>query len=344
MDASRQNLKTLAESLGLSPSTVSRVLSGNGERYRISEATRKRVLEAAEASGLVVNQLARGLRLQTTFTLGLVIPDISNPFFASLARQVERSARQRGFSVVLADSQESTEVEIELLRNMESRRVDGLVIAPVGVRCEHLSSLRSTGYPMVQVDRLFDEVASPMVCSDNPAGAKLAVEELVAHGHRRIACIQGLPESSANRERVRGYQEGLSAAGIEPDPGLLAGGDYESESGRLGAFRLMGLDEPPTALLTLGNMLALGAMQALREMGRRIPSDVSLITFDDQPWAELIDPPLTTVAQPLEDLGETAVKLLFEEMDRDEGVGMQRITLPVELVRRSSVSNVHVPN
>lgn len=337
--STRGNLQELARKLGVAPSTVSRVLNGKAVEHRISEATRDRVLEAARESGVVVDHIARGLRLKTTETIGLIIPDISNPFFAALARQVERLAREKGYSVLLADSQERTDVEAESIQLMLGRRVDGLVIAPVGESAVHLHSLLSDGPPHVLVDRTFPESELPSVVVDNFEGARLAVEHLVESGHSAIACLQGVPDSSVNRDRVRGWQKGLLDAGLAPRPAWLAGDSQTIEGGRTATLHVLRQSPAPTAILALGNLIALGAMQALRDSGLRVPDDISLIAFDEQPWAALLKPALTTVAQPIDDIGERAMALLFSRLDGQAGMTTAgRVTLPVSLIKRESVS------
>lgn len=323
----------------MAPSTVSRVLNGKAEAHRISSATRDRVLEAARESGVVVDHIARGLRLKTTETLGLIIPDISNPFFAALARRVERIAREKGYSVLLADSQERTDVEAESIQLMLGRRVDGLLIAPVGESSVHLTSLVGDTLPIVLVDRIFPEIDMPSVVVDNFEGARLAVEHLVESGHTSIACLQGLGNSSVNRDRVRGWQKGLLDAGLAPRPGLLVGDSHTIEGGKTAALQALAQSPRPTAMLALGNLIALGAMQALRESGLHVPGDLSLITFDEQPWAALLRPALTTVAQPIDDIGDRAMALLFSQLEPAPTVAATaHVTLPVSLIRRDSVS------
>lgn len=336
----QSNLKSLSEQLGLSPSTVSRVLNGQGDKFRISPATQQRILKAARSSGVVINQLARGLRLRTTNTLGLVIPDISNPFFASLARKVESVARARGYSVLLADSQENTDVEGDSLKLMASRRVDGLVIAPVGEQSRHLADWLHSGSPVVVVDRVFPDLPAASVCADNAEGARQAVLHFAAQGHQTIACLQGLPRTFANRERIKGYRQGLKDAKLRYDASLIAGNDYASETGRHAVQQLFLQTRRPTALLALGNLLALGALQALRDLGLRVPDDVSLISFDEQPWAALLSPAMTTVSQPIELIGETAVELLFAQMEgrKTTRAKAEHRVVPVRLVERDSVA------
>lgn len=335
-----RNLKSLAAHLGVSPSTVSRVLNGQAERFRISPGTRDRILAAAQAASVVVDPIARSLRTRSTMTLGLVLPDISNPFFAHLAAHVERLARAAGYSVLLADSQESVEVESQSLRLMLSRRVDGLILAPVASAPLALDALHASGIPCVQVDRVFDDPALPSVATANFDGAREAVRHFIASGHRAIACIQGLPGNHANDERVRGYRAAMKAARLKVNPAWITGGDYTPETGSAAIAALFAPADraPPTAVLALGNLIALGALRALRRRRLRVPRDVSLISFDEQPWAELIDPPLTTVSQPIEDIGARAMELLFARMKKPGSCARApHLTLPVILQKRASV-------
>lgn len=336
----QEGLKHLAETTGLSVSTVSRVLSGKAAAYRISKETQARVHQAAGQQGIVVNEVARGLRLRTTQTIGLIIPDVSNPFFAALARHVEHLARARGYSVLLADSQESSEVEAESVRLMRSRRVDGLVVAPVGLDSRHLQPLADDRWPLVLVDRVPSGFSGYGVTCNNREGARLAVEHLIQQGHKRIVCLQGLPDSSANQERVHGYREALKKTRLPVDETLIIGHDYAIETGREAVQQLFaGKHNRPTAILALGNLIALGALQALRTLRLKVPRHVSLISFDEQPWAELIDPPLTTISQPIEALAEHAMELLFQQLhSKDVIQNPPTRRLPVSLIQRGSVT------
>lgn len=338
----QEGLKHLAEVTGLSVSTVSRVLSGKAAAYRISKDTQERVRQAAGQQGIVVNEVARGLRLRTTQTIGLIIPDVSNPFFAALARHVEHLARAQGYSVLLADSQENPEVEAESVRLMRSRRVDGLVVAPVGLGSQHLQPLADEHLPLVLVDRVPPGFPCPGVTCNNREGARLAVQHFLDHGHTHIVCLQGLPGSPANQERVQGYQEALKGAGLPVQETWIIGHDYAIETGREAVRQLFSTSQPrPTAILALGNLIALGALQALRGLNLDVPGEVSLISFDEQPWAELIDPPLTTVSQPIEALAEHAMERLFQQLHAAKAsVPPQTLRLPVSLISRGSVSRL----
>lgn len=333
----RGNLKELAQQLGVAASTVSRVLNGKAEEFRISSATRDRVLEAAQEWGVVVDHVARGLRLKKTDTVGLVIPDVSNPFFAALARQVEHSARDKGYSVLLADSQERTDLEAESVQLMLSRRVDGLVIAPVGESSNHLQSLLSKGPPLVLVDRLLPDMEAATITADNFEGARMAVQELLDQGHKAIACLQGAGESSVNRDRVRGWQKALLDAGLPPRPEWLAGDNQTMDGGEAAARRILRQSPRPTAILALGSLIALGAMRAIQDRSLTIPDDVSLIAFDEQPWSTLLNPALTTIAQPVEAIGQNAMDRLFAQLNEGTGATSGTLTLPVSLIPRASV-------
>lgn len=338
--APRPNLKEFAASLGISVSTVSRVLSGQAEQNRIAPATRERVLAAASRLGVMVDQSARGLRLRQTLTIGLLIPDIANPFFASLACAVERAARAAGYTVLLCDSQESTGIERETVDLLHSRRVDGLILAPVGETHRHLLSLQQAGIPVVLADRVFPQWEVPSVVADSYGGARMAVDHLVAHGHRRIGCVQGLAASYSNTERLRGFKAGLKAAGIRFDAGLLRGTDFTAEGGYQAALELCRNPQTrPTALFTLGSLLALGALRAIHECGLTVPQQVSVISFDEQPWAEFLSPSLTTIAQPVERIANEAFARLLEIMRPDGGskTAAGVLTLPVRLISRESV-------
>jgi len=338
-----EGLKQLAERTGVSISTVSRVLSGKAEKGRISVKTRERVLHEAGLQGVVINEVARGLRLRTTQTVGLIIPDISNPFFAALARQAERASRVRGYSVLLCDSEEDTEVEAGNVRLMRSRRVDGLVVAPVGGRHDHLAAVQKLGMPLVLLDRLLPELDVPGVASDNAVGAALAVEHLLKLGHRKIGCVQGLPASSSNASRVSGFLDAMARNGILVPPSWVVGKDYTIESVKQEALKLLSIPSRPTAIVALGNMIALGVLHAARELEIQVPEQLSLVSFDDQPWAEWISPPLTTVAQPVEEMGARAMDLFFETLAAS-GSNItplnSRVILPMTLIERQSVTRL----
>ena len=338
------SLKSLAASLRLSAATVSRVLSGQAERYRISAATRDRILARARTSGLVINQLARSLRLKRTLSIGLVIPDLATPFFARLAREIERSARRHGYSLLVAASEEDPVVEAQALALMLSRNVDGLILAPAGAPAAG-ATLRTLGRrPCVLVDGPLPELPMPAIASDHRRGAELAVAHLLERGHRRIACVQGRRGTFANDERIAGWRLAMRRAGLRCGPELVFGAGDSIAAGRDAAQSLLRQTERPSAVLALGTLLALGVLQAARQAGLAIPADLSLLAFDDEPWAGAIDPPLTIVAQPIEELGRQGLELLLERIATGGELPPARRTLPVRLIERQSVRDLrHEP-
>jgi LacI family transcriptional regulator len=332
------NLKDLAAHLEVAVSTVSRVLAGRGAEFRISAETQRRILEAAAEHGVRADELGRSLRLKITRTLGLVVPDISNVFFATLARAVEHRARQAGYLVLLADSQENTETEAQVVQSLLSRRIDGLLLAPVGGDGRHLLPLLSPATPVIQMDRLISSLNTSGVISSNAEGAHEAVRLLAELGHRRIACIQARGDSSVIQERLRGFREAMTELSL--DPSFVVGDAHSQSRAREATHALLSGAEPPTALLTLTNQLALGALEAARDLSISVPDQLSIITFDEQPWASLLSPPLTTIAQPLEEMGALAVENLLRLIENGGSMTREPLgqTLPTRLIQRGSTA------
>ncbi len=335
---SRITLKAIAEQLGLTPTTVSRVLSGKGDRYRISQETQRRVRELAAKLNFSPNQIARGLRLRKTSTIGLIVPDISNPYFATIAHHVTAEARRREYSILLSDSQEDTRHEIEAIELIRSRCVDGLVLCPVGVSDEHLKELVESDRPVVLVDRYYPDLKIPSVASDNVRGAREATEYLIRRGHQRIACLQGLQDSAPNRDRVLGYREALQQHDILVDEQLIVGDSFAHQSGYVATRLLLHAEARFTAIFAMSNQIALGSLQAISEEGLHIPNDVSIIAFDDSPYAPYLATPMTTVEQRNDEMGQIAVQLLFAGLESRKSP--QGLLLPTRLVERESVRSL----
>ena len=328
-------IKELAAELNMSTTTVSRVLTGQEKKYRISTKTAQAVRDKIDLLVFKPNQIARNLRLQKTNTIGLVIPDISNPFFANLARAIEEELRKRDKMVLLCDSKDSTSLEVQSLDLLMARKVDGLLVAPVGDHWAHLSE--SVDIPMVLIDRHFEKDQLPFVATDNYHGAYEATQHLIAKGHSRIGCIQGLIGTSANQDRVRGFKSALQDHHIEMDESLILGNDYSVENGYLATNELLGSSTLPTAIFALNNQIAMGVLKALHEAHLEVPDNISLISFDEQTYFELLSPPLTAVKQPMAAIGRESVALLFDLMD-DREVSSKE--LKPELIIRSSVKQL----
>jgi LacI family transcriptional regulator len=340
------NLKELSKKINISVSTVSRVLSGQGDKYRISQKTQAFILAEAQASGVVADALGRSLRLKTTRTIGLVIPDIANPFFASLARQIEHQSRKRGYSVLIADSQEDYVQEQKCVNELLSRRIDGLILAPVGAYSAKLKCHFSRYMPWVQIDRVEKDINADAIFVDNFLGSYMAVKHFIELGHQRIGCLVGKEENSVCNQRVEGYKAALSEANIAFDEKLLLGGSYSIEIGMVSMNELLAMNNPPTAVIAMGNLPAIGALQSIRDHQMKIPEDISFISFDEQSWSQLASPPITTINQPVVEMGTVAADLLFERLQTKKQMPRVFLSrrLDVSIVMRQSTGPLKVKN
>jgi len=334
-------LDDIANQVGVSRTTVSRVLSGQAKQYRISNQTMENVSQTAMELGYMPDQLARGLRTKRTNTIGLIIPDISNPFFSTIARNIEIQARKIGSSIILSDSQEDTQLEIESTRLLRSRKVDGLIICPVGEEFQHLLSIQSSGLPLVIIDRYFPELECAYVVSDNYQGALEAVTYFFKMNHRSVAFLQGRVKTSVNSDRIKGYRDAHKQYEVPVDESLIVGDSFGKRNGYIGTKILLGKTPRPTAIFAASNLISLGAMTAIQEEGLKIPDDISIISFDEQPYSEYLATPMTTVAQQTSETGEIAFKLLQSLIQHEGKQTTDGIVLPTELVYRKSVKKLN---
>jgi len=335
------DIRDLAEVLGLSTTTVSRVLNGKAKSYRISEKTQERVHKAAKDYNYLPNKLARGLKLSKTDTIGLIIPDISNPFFSDIAFHIEREAHSKGYSLILCDSNEDSNMEKELIELLLSHKVDGIIIAPIGKGYEHITHTYNSGMPLVVIDRCFPEIGLPFITSDNYQGGYDAVNYLISMGHKKIACIQGIPESLPSIERVRGYKDAMLNSNLPFDGSVILGDDYSTDNGYMQTRILFSMEDPPTAIFALSNLIGLGVIKAVHEMELKIPDNISLISFDEQPYSAFLGTPMTTVDQKKSEMGQLAVDVLLKYIKnkeyRNKAVSM---TLKTNLIIRNSVKRI----
>jgi LacI family transcriptional regulator len=330
-------LNDIAVRAGVSVSTVSRVLNNKASKFRISPETEATIQRIASDLQYRPNQVARGLRLKTTHTLGLVTPDISNPFFAAIIKQVQKVAHHLGYSLLVCNTDENLALEVEHVNLMYHKRVDGLVAMPVGQEAAHYREWVEKGIPLVLLDRCFDELAVSSVTVDNYSGAYEAVSFLLEKGHRRIAFVQGLPGTYTNNERLRGYVSALQHHGVPVDQNLIVGGDFRQENGYIQTKLLLSMARRPTAIFATGDLITLGALTAIYEEGFEIPRDMSLLTFDDFDFAPFLRCPLTAVQQPKEMMGEVGVKLLVDHL-KGQRSEKQSIVLKPKLIIRDSVA------
>jgi LacI family transcriptional regulator len=330
-------LEHVARAAGVSTSTASRALAGKARECRISEKTEKAILQAADGLGFQASHVARSLRTQRTGLIGLLVPDASNPFFAGIARKATYFAERQGLATLLADSHDSIEHEKDLLKHLLSRQVEGLIVCPIGSSSNHLRPLEQSGTSAVVVDRWFAGIHLTTVTSENEQGAFAGASAIIEKGHRQIGCLQGRPGTSTNDERLNGFNAALRGNGIEPNSAYVHGYDFSEESGYSATCEL--LDEHPqlTALFALSNQNALGALRAFGERDLKVPRDISLVTFDDAPFAEYLASPLTVIRQDIEAIGRVAAELLIEQIRTGNKPEQLVHRLPVELVMRESI-------
>jgi len=332
-------LKDIATKTGVSVSTVSRVLHDNSQKYKISESTKMKVKQVALDLGYRVNALARDLRRQKTCEVGIVVPDISNPFFAEVIKSLAGELRKRGYNFIVYDSDENISIEKSAIKSLLEKRVDGLVIASVGQDFSHIQKILDAEIPVVMVDRCFEDFDVDSVSVDNVKGSLLAVNHLIKEGHSRIAFIQGLPGTYANETRLQGYKKALHDASISIDNQLIVGDDFRSFNGYLKTKSLLQLSNPPTAIFTAGDLIALGTLEACKENNINIPHDISLITFDDPIFASYLSPALSAVEQPVTKIAEMAIAMLYSRMKNSHDKS-RRVLLEPKLNIRSSVANI----
>ncbi|MBO8127131.1 MAG: LacI family DNA-binding transcriptional regulator [Firmicutes bacterium] len=301
-------IKSVAKLAGVSVSTVSRVLNSSGY---VSAKTRKLVMDAVAKLDFRPNHVARSLVHRESKTLGLIVPDIANPYFPALARSVEDAASAAGYVVILCNSGNMEESETRYLSWLRQRMVDGVLLASTNqVTPERLGQ----DWPVVLLDRDLEGLNVDSVRVNNFLGAQEAVLHLVALGHRKIAHLAGPENVTTAKERVAGFRAALALAGINPDDQQVIHGPFSYEFGQAGMAQLLSAGEVPTAVFCANDMIALGALKTCRERGVNVPLEVSICGFDDIFLAEHTDPPLTTVRQPIYEMGQAAVQMLLSRI------------------------------
>lgn len=328
------SLTDVAKRAQVSIATVSRVINNSD---KVVPKTRDLVNRAMLELGYRPNRVARRLRQKggKRHLLGLIIPDIQNPFFAELARGVEDVAYANDFAVMLCNSDENQKKEQFYLDVMCAESVDGIILPPLSETDPAVLRLVASGLPIVTVDRSLTHAGMDKVEVDNRRGAYEATEYLLQRGHRSIGLITGRTDVSTSRERRLGYEQALAAHHLPLQPGLIRSGDFKQASGRALADELLGLPTPPTALFVLNNLMAVGALEAIHKRGLKIPKEIALIGFDDLPWAEALDPPLTVVRQPAYEVGQSAAELLLKRLG-DPKRPETHLKLRPQLIIRSS--------
>ena len=338
--STKVSIKDIAEKTGLSITTVSRVLNGKAKQYRIGKKSQLNVERAARELYYVPNYFAANLKSGKSNTIGLIIPSLSNPFFANIASIINNEVRKHGYTLVIADSNEEFETEKMVVQQFVARNIEGLIIVPCGSAVEHLEQINSQGLPLILLDRYFENSNIPFVATDNFEGAVMATKNLLDYGHSFIACIQGVKKSMPNKLRLNGFKETMHKAGKEDI--RIVGDDFSVQNGYLETKLMLQWQERPTAIFTLSNTIAMGCLKALKEEKIQVPEDISIITFDDHPYLDFLATPITSIAQPVEHICKIALRYLFSRINDDEESIANQVILKPELKIRESVKRNNV--
>jgi LacI family transcriptional regulator len=326
-------IRDVAREAGVSQATAARALAGYGYA---SAATVRRVHQAAASIGYRPNAVARSLVSGATKTIGVVVGDIENPFFAGAARGIADVLEREGYTLLLANSDEDLARERRAVEALHAHQVDGLAVVPSsGDDGAHLAAILREGRPVVLLDRPIAGLAADAVLVDNRAGAVRAVDHLTALGHRRIGLVGDSPGIASTAERIDGYRAALADAGIDADETLVSLGGSTIEEGRRSALALLERPDRPSALFTVNNFMTAGAIMAIRELGLQMPDELALVGFDDLDWTTLVDPPITVVAQPVAELGRAVAERLLERLAGDDSPPRE-LRLETRLVVRGS--------
>ena len=309
------NIKTVAEKAGVSTATVSRVIR---EYPGVREKTRKKVLKAIKELNYEINAIARSLRQKKTNTIGVIVGNVLSQFYSIIAKSVEDIANKFGYNVILCNGGDDPEKELKYLKVLKSNRVDGIILTPTGKNAKYINWLIESGTKVVLLDRLINGVDCDAVLVDNENGAYNAVRYLVDQGYRKIAIINGYIDRTTGRGRLNGYLRALREASIPKDDSLIKIGNFKKRSGINLARELLESSNRPEAIFISNLDMTLGALITIKEIGIKIPDDIGIVGFDDPEWTLILDPPITTVSQPVYSLGSTAAEMLIGKIENKE--------------------------
>ena len=326
----RMTLRELAKIVGVSTSTASRALN---QSTAISEEVRKRVLRAAQETNYIPNSMARGLALRRSHLIGLVVPSIGNPFFAEIARGAHDAAYERGYVVTLCDTQRSKNREDLFVQTLLQSRVDGVIVTGGVLNQEHIRGLKHHRLPVVLAGRRSSGTGHSGVSVDNVLVGYEASRYLLEKGHRKILYMSGPAESAASRDRQRGFEDAIQGSDLEAS---VVQGDFSMESGFEEAARIASLKTAPTGVFAANDMMAIGLIMGLINLGLKVPGDIAVVGTDDIPMGALIRPALTTVHVPMYDIGTRSMQLLLRSIEGDDVAPTESILLDCKLIVRES--------
>ncbi|MBW9118029.1 LacI family DNA-binding transcriptional regulator [Rhizobium cauense] len=323
----------VAATASVSVATVSAVVNGTAP---VSPELRGRIEDAIAAIGYKRNAIARSLKTGATKTIGLVIADITNPFFTDVVAVIQDVLHRAGYAMMLCCTDEDPEQQEEQISLLLDRMVDGLIIAPAGDDHALERVLKRAGIPTVLIDRINHGIAADAVVLDNQRAVLDAIDYLVGLGHLRIGYISGSHDTSTGLGRLAGYRGALENAGIPYDDALVRIGNFREKDAYHAAMQLLVMPDRPSAIFSANNLMVIGVMKAIRDMGLRCPDDISVSSFDDFPWADVFQPSLTTIAQPVQAIGEHAAQLILERLATRMDRPPRQIVLSGRLMIRSS--------
>ncbi len=298
----------IAEATGLSLTTVSRAL--NNSDHPMSKATRERILKIANELGYQPNLVARSLRTDRTFSIGIIVENIQSPFTPPIIRGIQDCLKPEGYSSMIINSDWDPKIESDAIQSLNNRQIDGIVFVETWHRSSDAVQTMTTK-PFVFVHRLFNGHCPNSVIPDDYGGARLISHHLLELGHRRIAFVNGPKDWDASRRRLKGYKDELAASNIRYDSRLVKRGDWEVNDGYLATQALIGVEDPPTAIFAANDLMALGAIFALQDAGLRVPQDIAVAGYDNRSFTGFVRPSITTVSLPCYEMGETAARLLL---------------------------------
>jgi LacI family transcriptional regulator len=327
------NIRDVAKRAGVAPITVSRCI--NNSDY-CSPETRIRVEAAITELGFVPNRLASGLRSKRSNTLALVLTDITNPFFTTIARGVEDMASEAGYTVIFCNTDESVSKEKMYVQMLMEKRVDGIMLVPAQSTLDSVALIQKHAIPLVLLDRRVPELRTDVVRCDSEGGAFELIRLLLSLGHREIVILNGPRGVSTSEDRLDGYRRALTEAGIANNVQREQHGSFTQKSGYEMTYKAMAISPRPTALFAANNFIAFGALKALNEIGLQVPEDVALVGFDDLPATLVTFPFLTVAAQPAYEMGRRAIEILLKKLGGGASDQYQEVILPAEIVIRQS--------
>ena len=330
------NIKTVAKKAGVSTATVSRVLA---DFKGMKENTRKKVLNAIKDLNYEVDSVARSLRQNKTYTIGIIVSNVLSSFYSIIAKSVEDKARESGYKLILCNGDDDPIKELEYLKVLKSNKVDGIILTPTGKNAEYINNIIESGINVVLLDRLVEGVNCDSVIVDNYSGSYSAVRHLLSRDYKKIAFIGGYTDRTTGQKRLDGYTAALKEAGLKINNDLVKIGDFKKESGVSLTKELLKNTYIPDAIFSSNIDMTLGCLIAIKNAGLSIPEDIGIVGFDDPDWSIIADPPLTVISQPVYLLGLTATKLLIKNINNKKSYSGNKpsiITLDTSLIIRDS--------